>query len=249
MTTTYQRPPKAHVHSACDLFPMIGDDEFAALKADISEHGQREPILLVDGEVVDGRNRLRACTELGIEPKLRNLTAKEAGDVFALVMSLNFHRRHLRPHEKGKAELAFMERVGAKKQPKAGRPKKSENVSDIPKTLPAVAKVLGIDERTVRNHIKAAEDYAAAAPELKAKVDAGELTPKQARAKTERAAKPEAERDDADKQDITAETIERFNRFADWLRKWLDSNPRQRARARSLVGQLAKIAEGTHDEV
>lgn len=99
----------------CDLFPMIGQDEYEALKLDIQEHGQREPILLVDGEIIDGRNRLRACNELGIDPIYRQLTAAEAGDVFALVMSLNFHRRHLKPHEKGAALAAFMERVGAKK--------------------------------------------------------------------------------------------------------------------------------------
>lgn len=123
----------------CDLFPMIGQDEYEALKLDIQEHGQREPILLVDGEIIDGRNRLRACNELGIDPIYRQLTAAEAGDVFALVMSLNFHRRHLKPHEKGAALAAFMERVGAKKQPKAGRPKKSADSADSSKTLPAAA--------------------------------------------------------------------------------------------------------------
>src|SRR5678815_3528857 len=81
-------------HPASRLFPMLAEDEFEALKSDISEHGLREPIVVVDDELVDGRNRLRACRELGIEPKTRNLTAKEAGDVHALVMSLNFHRRH-----------------------------------------------------------------------------------------------------------------------------------------------------------
>lgn len=175
--------------AATDFFPAMGADEFEALKRDIAEHGQREPIVMVDGELVDGRNRLRACEELGIEPVVRNLTGAEAGDVFALVMSLNFHRRHLKPHEKGAALAAFMDHVGAKRQAGPGRPRKSESVSDNPQTLPEVAKALGIEERTARNHLKAHDDYAAAAPDLKAKVDAGEITAKKARAMTEKAKK------------------------------------------------------------
>ncbi|MFY9345557.1 MAG: ParB/RepB/Spo0J family partition protein [Planctomycetota bacterium] len=197
---------------------MYGDDEFAALVEDIRTNGQREPIVLVDGELVDGRNRMRACHELGIEPKTRNVTAKEAGDVFGLVMSLNFHRRHLKPHEKGAALAAYMARVGAKKQDGPGRPKKSDTVSDSPKTLPAVAKTLGIDERTARRHVQAAEDYAAATPDLRAKVDAGEITPKQAAKATaarepreddsDRAARKKAQRTEAQVLEDCSQAIE-----------------------------------------
>ena len=59
MTTTHERRPAVAAHVACELFPMIGDDEFAALKADIEQHGQREPIVLVAGEIIDGRNRAK----------------------------------------------------------------------------------------------------------------------------------------------------------------------------------------------
>lgn len=169
-----------------DLFPMIGPDEFEALKRDIAEHGQREPILLVDGEVVDGRNRMRACEELGVEPKVENLTAAEAGDVFALVMSLNFHRRHLKPHEKGAALAAWLEHRGGGKQ-KAGRPK-TESAHDGPISVTKAAATLNIPKATAQRHLQAAEDYKAAAPQLRAKVDAGEITPKKARELTEREA-------------------------------------------------------------
>lgn len=105
---------------------------------------------------------------------MRNLTRAEAGDVFALVMSLNFHRRHLRPHEKGAALASYMERVGAKKS-KGGRPKNSAEPAELPKTVADVAKVLGVPERTARDHLKAAADYAAAAPELRARVNRAEM--------------------------------------------------------------------------
>ena len=53
-------------HNACKLFPLLEDAEFESLKRDIKENGQRVPIVTVGGIVWDGRNRLRACRELGI---------------------------------------------------------------------------------------------------------------------------------------------------------------------------------------
>jgi hypothetical protein len=174
-------------HPACEVFPMIGGDEFEALKRDIAANGQREPIVLVDGELVDGRNRLRACEELGIEPVFRNLPSEEAGDVFALVMSLNLHRRHLKPRERGAALRAYMKSIGAKRQ--QGKRVDKANGSTSP-SVSEVAATLGVPRQTASRHIKAAEDYEAASPDLRAKVDAGELTPKKARQLTEN---PDAE--------------------------------------------------------
>ncbi len=92
-------------------------------------------------------------------------------------MSLNFHRRHLKPHEKGAALAAYMERVGAKKQQGKRTDRTSPESGEVePKTITAVAKKFGIPRQTASEYLKAAEDYKAAAPQLKAKVDAGSST-------------------------------------------------------------------------
>ena len=209
MTTTQ---PMQRAHSACELFPMVGDDEFAALKEDIRTNGQREPIVLVGGELVDGRNRLRACEALGIEPKVRNLTAKEAGDVFALVMSLNFHRRHLKPHEQGRVIEAFearRESEGAER--KRGGPTKGGELSrGGTVSIRSTAKILGVPKSTVHRAVKAAKDYKAAAPALRAKVDAGELTPKQAARQTAKAEKREAVTTTSEPAEHTEATLDGF---------------------------------------
>ena len=82
------------LHPAAELFPVMDEAAFAALVADIAAHGQREPILILDGQVIDGRHRLRACEQLGLEPLVRQVSADD-GDPFGLVVSLNLHRRHL----------------------------------------------------------------------------------------------------------------------------------------------------------
>ena len=59
------------IHEVCAIFPMMNPDEFAGLKADIKTNGQREPVWTHQGKIIDGRNRLKACQELGITPRYR----------------------------------------------------------------------------------------------------------------------------------------------------------------------------------
>lgn len=80
-------------HPVASMFPLMEGAEFDALVADIAEHGQLEPIWLYEGKVLDGRNRWRACQQLGIEPRVQQWA--NGRDPEAFVVSLNLHRRHL----------------------------------------------------------------------------------------------------------------------------------------------------------
>lgn len=79
-------------HPVANIFPLMTGAEYDALVSDIAEHGQHEAIWLYDGMVLDGRNRLRACMDLGIVPEFREYSGD---DPQAFVVSLNLHRRHL----------------------------------------------------------------------------------------------------------------------------------------------------------
>lgn len=81
------------VHPVANIFPMMSKSEFESLKDDIKEHGLRESIVFWKGMLVDGRNRLKACEELGIEPDESELM--DETDPVAWVISHNLHRRHL----------------------------------------------------------------------------------------------------------------------------------------------------------
>lgn len=79
-------------HRYADIFPMMGDDDFNRLVEDVRENGLQEPIWLYEGQILDGRNRYKACQVLGIAPELRKY---QGSDPLKFVMSLNLARRHL----------------------------------------------------------------------------------------------------------------------------------------------------------
>src|SRR5258708_18011833 len=79
-------------HPLANIFPLLEGPDFAELVADIKAHGLHEPIVVYEDKVLDGRNRLRAWTGVGIEP---TFTASTGDDPVAYVISLNLRRRHL----------------------------------------------------------------------------------------------------------------------------------------------------------
>jgi hypothetical protein len=61
-------PPDCKPHPiAADLFPLIEGQEFDELVADIKKYGLREPVVLFEDKILDGRNRTRAALEAGYE--------------------------------------------------------------------------------------------------------------------------------------------------------------------------------------
>src|SRR5207247_4469858 len=84
------------------MFPLMEGEEFAALVADIKENGQRDPIVLYQGKILDGRNRYRACLAAGVGLKLSKHedNSPYIGDPVAYVISKNVHRRHLTAEQK-----------------------------------------------------------------------------------------------------------------------------------------------------
>src|SRR5262245_4951694 len=84
-------------HPLANMFPMIEGAEFANLKADIAANGIHQPIVLYQGQILDGRNRYKAAKEVGYKFKPENFKTFEGslGEAEAFVISTNVHRRHL----------------------------------------------------------------------------------------------------------------------------------------------------------
>ena len=84
-------------HEAAELFPVMEEPELQELTDDIAKNGLLVPILVFDSMVLDGRNRLLACTRAGVEPEFIEYNGT---DPVSVVISQNIHRRHLKPGQK-----------------------------------------------------------------------------------------------------------------------------------------------------
>ncbi|MDQ4119913.1 MAG: ParB N-terminal domain-containing protein [Acidobacteriota bacterium] len=85
---------KYQFHPVAEVFPLMNDDELEQLAEDIEMFGQREPILIFENQIVDGRNRALACELRGITPIVVEY-AGSAEELVSLAVSLNLRRRHL----------------------------------------------------------------------------------------------------------------------------------------------------------
>ena len=144
-------------HPLADIFPLIDGLEFDALRDDIAAHGVREPIVLFDGAILDGRNRYRAARAAGVDCPM---TEYRGDDAAAFVVSLNIHRRHLTESQRAMAasKLANMP---------AHRPNKPENLptslfdepaKPAPVSQADAAKLLNVSDRSLRTAKKVQEE-------------------------------------------------------------------------------------------
>lgn len=79
-------------HRLANYFPAIEGQEFEDLVESIRKNGQLNPIILFEGKILDGKNRFRACQQLGINP----ITQEYSGnDPLDFVIAENINRRHL----------------------------------------------------------------------------------------------------------------------------------------------------------
>ena len=182
-------------HPAANSFPMMDKDRYGELVENIREQGQLEPITLCDGMILDGRNRYKACLELGIEPKTRNYN----GDPWAYVWSMNGERRDLVAeqryliwklcHEQSEAFQAEKRRI----QEEANW-KRSETQVGIPKeeikeragtecsrtSKHPERKAKAIASKTNRGAVARGDKLAEKRPDLADKVRKGEIKPAEA---------------------------------------------------------------------
>ena len=101
---------KYNLHPLCKAIPEPTAEEKRDLYDDIRKNGLKEPIVLYDGQILDGRSRAEACAHLGIEARYVEWEqlCKDArrGGPAAYVYSKNITRRHLNWTKSQRAMLA-----------------------------------------------------------------------------------------------------------------------------------------------
>jgi N6-adenosine-specific RNA methylase IME4 len=184
-------------HPAADVWPMMDAKRYDELLADIREHGQRVPITICEGMILDGRNRHRACVDLGIDPIVRDFK----GDPWALSWSLNGARRDLEDvrraliklrcdeeSEKIRSEEIAAEGRRKMSSAKAGNDNASKEKTTADHTDPRLksdgGKHVAREARAVDAHVSsstmARAEFIAKRPEIAEKVVSGEMKPSEA---------------------------------------------------------------------
>lgn len=185
------------VHPAAAAFPMMSPEDIKALSDDIAANGLSHPIVVWKGQVIDGRNRLKACRLAGVEPAYAVKDDLEEEQILNFVMSANVNRRHLDTPQREAiaARIADLRRGNVDSQ-RTGPSSCGTSVAEAAKLMDV--SVSGVERAKTLNE---------RAPELAAKVLAGEkvgnrkLTTSGALKQVKEAAKkaaPPPQSDDAD---------------------------------------------------
>jgi len=175
-------------HPAADLFPMMEEEELRELASDIKRTGQRHAVVVIGSKILDGRNRVRACEMVGVEPRFSQYEGpKDVASILDYVVSLNLSRRHLSASQRAWLGALLEERyaeAGIEKKREGGRrggqaakhradrPNASESDSSH-RSRDRAAAAVGSSGRSVQ---KAKAVREKAADEVQRAVAAGDLT-------------------------------------------------------------------------
>jgi ParB-like chromosome segregation protein Spo0J len=85
---------KLEPHSYCLWFPGLTATTYEELSDSIRDEGLLEPIVLLNNQILDGRNRLKACLETDTLPRFRRYVGTEISAI-EWVLAKNLYRRQL----------------------------------------------------------------------------------------------------------------------------------------------------------
>jgi N6-adenosine-specific RNA methylase IME4 len=151
------------LHELCKLFPPMPDDQFTALTQDIAKNGLRNPIVIHDNKILDGRHRYKACLNLGRQPVS---VIYDGDDPLGFVISHNLSRRHLDESQRAMigARLATL---------KDGQRRNAPRPIGLPAmTQPEAASKLSVGERSIKRARKVLDT---GTQELADAVDSGQI--------------------------------------------------------------------------
>lgn len=155
------------LHPLCTLFPRMTGQEFQSLVDDIKANGQREPIILHEGMILDGGNRYKACLAAGKEPAFMQFGGS---NIVSYVLSANLHRRHLSAGQQAAIVASAQDWAGAHGR---GGDRKSDQSKAVDfDTVEKRAAASGVSRVTQMKADKIAKED----PELAMKVAHGEIS-------------------------------------------------------------------------
>jgi len=209
--------PEMKVHPLAEKLPFMDAQRFAELCASVKDHGLTVPIVRLDGLILDGRNRQKACDKVGkpahyiefseLRPKpnctpeqyivdqalnRRDLTGDQRIAFAAVARPILAQQAAERMKAGGEAQGTRGKEGGrGKKKPPAA--KSTQGVSGTEKREPTTAQNLAEQAGVSEYKARQAEAVARDAPELLPDLIAGKLPLKEAAKKAKEKANPKTE--------------------------------------------------------
>jgi hypothetical protein len=131
------------VHEYAVLFPMASDDEIREMADDIKKRGLLNPIITLDGKILDGRNRAKACEMAGITPRCQPY---QGADPLGDVVSWNLKRRHLSVSQKSTLAIRLKPMFEVKAKERQLATQNNESGKAVRANLPELVKGKSVDQ-------------------------------------------------------------------------------------------------------
>lgn len=201
-------------HPVCELFPEMQPDDFDALLENIKTRGVQVPVLVYQGQIIDGRHRWLACEKLGIECPKSDWHPRHGESLVEFVVSLNLHRRTLTASQRAmiaQASLPLLEQEARERQRAAGgsksAPGKSAQSAPPPRRArDDAARAAGVSPRLVQD----AKAVASESPDMAARVKAGEVSVGEAKKQLKAPPPPPRKKQSPAELALSDETARRF---------------------------------------
>ncbi len=155
------------VHSLARMIPVIITGDLDRLINDVKKNGVNEPLIMFEGKVLDGRNRIAVASVLGVPVKLTEFNGSY-DEAKNMVWSLNAARRHLSTPQIALAA----ERFGFIKAAKSTAPPRESGQPVSPWAHLAAKRVGNISPRTLERFHEA---RVTEAPDTVRLIDEGQI--------------------------------------------------------------------------
>jgi hypothetical protein len=200
---------------------MMAEADLRELAEDVRRNGLRAPITLLDGKILDGRNRYKACLMAETHPRFREFGGD--GDPLDFVISANFYRRHLTESQRAMvaAKVATM---------REGRPSKTASRDAVSQA--SAAKQFDVSRASVTRAKKVLSE---ASPEDIKAVEQGEKTVTEVARETKAKAEKPKEQLDKTGHPVPAAVLDEWRRAEETARRMLSQISSLRSELKSAL--------------
>ena len=177
------------IHPVAGKFPLLVGSDYEELVRDIRDRGQLHPVVIHENQLLDGRNRVRACDELNIAPVEIEWDAPDGVTAGEWIISTNLQRRHLTSQQRAMlaADPDILDVLEAEARERQGT---RTDLGDIVQTIAQGSKSRDNAAKTFQtNHqyVQEAKKIRKQKPELVEPVINGTMSLKEAKKKVESA--------------------------------------------------------------